>query len=321
MSLPGTHQTAEIARLPVCRSLEAERAGVLAERAINEISEAPKRIATGVQGWDLALKGGLLVPSLNILGAKPKCGKSTIMTYIADQAVQSGNIVYMVDMENGGNRIFRRIIAQKAKVAIDEFFAGEPLEKDIERVNAVTRELVEGQLGQRLYLTVSRQFDDKSLEERICYLAGQAQAIGKEMLLIIDSLQKLPMNLSDRRSGIDGWLRWMEAMRDKYQIAILCTSELKRPQEGQVYKPTEIAFKESGDVEYAADLAITLDRASANDHWIDDAPEQDPIKCSVVFNRDGPSGRLRSDLLLKYPFHEIVEVPAVTIPKAPVKRF
>jgi len=137
------------------------------------------------------------------------------MTYIADCAVQAGNIAYLVDMENGGHRIFRRLIAQKAKVAIDEFFSGEPMSQEIDRVNKVTRELTEGGLGKRLYLTVSRRFDDKSLEERIAYLSGQAKSMGKEMLLIIDSLQKLPMNLSDRRSGIDGWLRWMEEMRDK----------------------------------------------------------------------------------------------------------
>lgn len=319
MPLAAVEQQGPV-QMPIHKALEAERAGTMVEGALQEMMDPPKRIRTGIDCWDTALKGGLLVPSLNILGAKPKCGKSTIMTVVADYAVQAGNIVYMVDMENGGNRIFRRIISRKAKVAIDEFFAGEPSLEDSESVSRVTADMIDGAIGQRLYLTVNRRFDYEGLEGKICYLSCQAKSLGKQLLLIIDSLQKLPMNLNDRRSGIDGWLRWMEEMRDKYQIAILCTSELKRPAEGQVYKPTEIAFKESGDVEYAADLAITLDRASAGEHWIDDPPENDPIKCSIIFNRDGCAGRLRKDLLLKYPYHEIVEVEATVAAKAPVRR-
>jgi hypothetical protein len=218
----------------------------------------------------------------------------------------------MLDFENGKTRIFRRIIARRAKIALDEFVAGEPTLDQAREFKQIEDDVLNGPLGQRLYIETARRISESDVEKRVDYLSMAAKANGKEFLLLVDSLQKLPVeNLSDRRAGIDRWLRFFEYIRDQYDITILVTSELKRPQEGQIYKPTEVSLKESGDIEYSADVVIALDRASgAGDLWIDDAPEKQPISCRIVFNRDGASGRLRKDLLLVHPTHAIVEVEA-----------
>jgi replicative DNA helicase len=301
--------------------LEEIRAGKMADALLDEIKRPPTRLSTGLPSWDKALKGGIMVPSLSVLGAKPKCGKSTIFTYIADNVVQAGNIVYMIDLENGGARIFRRIVSRRAELAIDEF-ASDELFSPTTKLKAAHNEVTEGAIGNRLYIETSRKFTEQDIEEKVSYLSLGAQAMGCNFLLMVDSLQKLPVaNLSDRRAGIDGWLRYFEYLRDKYNIAIMVTSELKRPTEGQMYKPTEISLKESGDIEYTADMVITLDRGSAaGDAWIDDPPETNPIQVNVVFNRDGPSGRLRSDLTLVYPYHGIREVDATVRQAAYARR-
>jgi len=302
--------------MSISEAVEKSRAGSMATKALEDMRKPPKRIATGLPSWDAALNGGLLVPSLTVLGAKPKIGKSTIMTFIADAVVTGGHIVYMVDLENGGSRIFRRIVARRARIAMDEFQAGEQgISKDDIAFAKASAEFTSGGLGSRLFIETGRRFNEADLEQRVNFLSAIAKAEGKEFLLIADSLQKMPVaNLSDRRAGIDGWLRFFEYLRDTYEIAILVTSELKRPSEGQAYKPSEISLKESGDIEYSADLVVTLDKSSsAQDGWVDDAPEKSPIQVRVIFNRDGPSGRLRNDLVLEYPYHNIIEVEA-TIP-------
>jgi hypothetical protein len=94
--------------------------------------------------------------------------------------------------------------------------------------------------------------------------AARAKAGGRPLLLVIDSLQKLPMDLGDRRAGVDAWIRLLERLRHEHDAAVLLISEIKRDQRGQ-YTAHEAAFKESGGIEYAADLALTLTRPAADE--------------------------------------------------------
>jgi replicative DNA helicase len=79
-------------------------------------------------------------------------------------------------------------------------------------------------------------------------------------MVVIDSLHKLPFkNLSERRTGIDEWLRHMEAIRDEQNVSFLVVSELSRSSEGSYGRQPDLgAFKESGDIEYSADNALIL---------------------------------------------------------------
>jgi replicative DNA helicase len=86
------------------------------------------------------------------------------------------------------------------------------------------------------------------------------QTAASDMLLIVDSLHKLPFGrLSERRSGIDEWLRNMEAIRDNHQVTFLVISELGRALKGGYDdKPDLASFKETGDIEYTADNALVM---------------------------------------------------------------
>ena len=120
-------------------------------------------------------------------------------------------------------------------------------------------------------------------------------------LVVVDSLHKLPFkNLSERRTGIDEWLRHMEAIRDESNVSFLVISELSRSQAGSYSeKPDLGSFKESGDIEYSADNAMIL------------APDWDPLapipsdeKRSVLWlvaSRENSPGKV-ADYVLEYPF-------------------
>ncbi|MCK4825906.1 hypothetical protein KA005_59710, partial [bacterium] len=74
----------------------------------------------------------------------------------------------------------------------------------------------------------------------------------REVLIVIDSLQKLPMtDLKDRRAAIDRWLRDFEALKtnDPY-LTIILISELSREKQ----QP-----KESGDIEYTGHFLLRLE--------------------------------------------------------------
>jgi hypothetical protein len=94
--------------------------------------------------------------------------------------------------------------------------------------------------------------------------AARERAGDRQLLLVLDSLQKLPMDLEDRRAGVDAWIRLLERLRHEHEAAVLLISEIKRDQKGQ-YTAHEAAFKESSGIEYAADLAMTLTRPTADE--------------------------------------------------------
>jgi len=79
-------------------------------------------------------------------------------------------------------------------------------------------------------------------------------------VVVIDSLHKLPFNeFTERRTGIDAWLRQMESMRDDLHVSFLVISELSRGTAGSYREEPHLGvFKGSGDIEYSADNAMVL---------------------------------------------------------------
>lgn len=282
----------------------ARRAG----GALARLQRGVERLQTGYPELDRALGGGVTTPSIVVLGAKPKCGKSTIVASIAENVVAAGGYSYILDLENGLDRFLRRLMCRRAKVNPEVLTKDSFVPPESWRV---TEDMVlKSDFGRRLFVDDQRRMPAANLERNIAELSERAQRDQVPFLIILDSLQKLPVeNLSDRRSGIDRWMRWLEQIRDTYRATILLTSELKRPQQGQEYKPSEVALKESGDIEYTADLVLSLDRAVRDDEFAaEDGSDAPPATMRIVFNRDGRTG-IVADYRLIYPFHDVEEIP------------
>jgi len=119
-------------------------------------------------------------------------------------------------------------------------------------------------------------------------------------LVVVDSLHKLPFkNLSERRTGIDEWLRNMESMRDEQNVTFLVTSELSRGEGGHYDRTPDMAsFKESGDIEYSADNALIL-----MPDWDPLDPISEKERKSALFlvaSRENSPGKV-ADYILEYP--------------------
>ena len=116
-------------------------------------------------------------------------------------------------------------------------------------------------------VVTDRKLGPDIMRRQIEFLQNETRA--DHALVVVDSLHKLPFkNLSERRAGIDEWLRHMEAIRDEYNVSFLVISELSRSEDGSYSeKPSLGSFKESGDIEYSADNAMIL-----TPHWDPLAP-------------------------------------------------
>jgi len=126
-------------------------------------------------------------------------------------------------------------------------------------------------------------------------------------VVIVDSLNKLPFkDLSERRTGIDAWLRQFESIRDEHQVSFLIISELTRGDKGSYRETPHMGvFKGSGDIEYSADNALVL------------FPVEDMQKVNRVSNRNSNlwlvasrehSPGLVSTYQLEYPYWAFKEL-------------
>ena len=102
-----------------------------------------------------------------------------------------------------------------------------------------------------------RKLSPEIMRRHIDFIRNETRA--DYTVVVVDSLHKLPFkDISQKRSGIDGWLRQLEAIRDELGAGFLVISELER-KDGQFEQHPQLgSFKGSGDIGYSADNAMVL---------------------------------------------------------------
>ncbi|MEQ8191624.1 MAG: DnaB-like helicase C-terminal domain-containing protein, partial [Candidatus Eremiobacterota bacterium] len=191
---------------------------------------------------------------------------------------------------------YTRIICRLARLGETELrLTGIPADKFEDYKKAIEKFKI---LGNNLFVVTNRKIELTDIFQQIDYAREITDK--KKILLVFDSLQKLPVkSLRDRRSGIDSWLRDLEEIRDRKEVEILLISEIKRDDRGGGYRPLVDSFKESGDIEYTADTALGIYRPDAEDNTL--------VRLEVLAGRDVESG-IVSDYRVKYPFWEFEEI-------------
>jgi len=177
-----------------------------------------------------------------VIVAEPKVGKTTLVLQIASNVADTGAAVIYFDFENGPVSLLIREFCRKHRVAYwDLFNKGEPWGPILEKLNAFY------EARKNMAFIADRKITIETIRSQVNELraiSGQDKA-----LVVIDSLQKLPMKLEERRAGVDFWLRGFEELKSQDpNLAIILISELSR--EGKA--------KESGDIEYTGHFQLKL---------------------------------------------------------------
>ncbi len=261
-------------------------------------SESYQALKSGMPCLDDALGG---IHGINIIGGAPKAGKSCLAIQLGSQMAAAKVPVIYYDFENGRQKIYQRTMARLSRLAVSQF--NEELDPDAKaRFERAREEL-------RTMMSCFRVVNDRKLSPEIMrrhvdFLRHETHR--DDAVIVIDSLHKLPFkDFSERRTGIDAWLREMESIRDEYNVAFLVISELHR-QEGGRYDgvPHMGLFKGSGDIEYTADNALVF------------LPDWDPVDSStadrvnslwLVASRENSPG-LVARYHLDYPFWGFTEM-------------
>jgi len=264
------------------------------ERLLQESGEEYRTMQSGFIKLDDALGG---IHGINILGGTPKCGKSCILIQIATEMARRKIPVIYYDFENGRQKIYQRTLSRLSRLSIEQIKSGNLTETELQQLNSA-KETVRGFLPW-LRVVTDRRLTPELMRRHIDFLRHETK--NHYTLVVIDSLHKLPFkDFSERRTGIDAWLRQLEAIRDELNVSFLVISELSRGKNGLYdIQPHLGSFKGSGDIEYSADNAMAL------------LPDWDPFDSGpldkrvnslwLVASREHSPGKV-SDYRLDYPF-------------------
>jgi replicative DNA helicase len=257
-------------------------------------------LETGFPKLDQALDG---LRGINILGGPPKVGKSCFFMQISTEVARRKVPVIYYDFENGRQKIYMRTLVRTCSLAEKKIY-GTDLDAEESQRLKTSHKALETMLNYFRVVT-DRRLTPDIMRRHIDFLRHETRQ--DDLLIVLDSLHKLPFkNLTERRTGIDFWLRQIEAVRDEAYVSFLVISELTRGKGGGYGdKPDMSSFKESGDIEYSADNAMIL-----MPDWdpLDPAPpEQRKDILWLVASRENSPGQV-AEYRIEYPYWRFREI-------------
>lgn len=218
--------------------------------------------STGIAAIDRLILG--LRGIIGIRGA-PGTNKSTLGLQIAHHYARTHGPVFFYDRENGVNRLRLRMLAQYTGMS------------EVEIIKAILKEepLPYDEI-KKLPFTVITKASQKELYATI----AESVHAGKRPLLILDSLQKLPIDLSDRRASIDSWLiaidEWKVEFQHNFRSIIISEKNYSN-----YYNPGLGGSKDSSEIEYTIEVFLDLRPHPEN---------RELVICAVAKDRDGLQG-------------------------------
>ena len=258
---------------------------------------------TGFPSLDRALDGGLY-SGLYVLGAVSSLGKTAFCMQVADQLAKAGHPVLIFSLEMSAFSLMARSISR-------ETFLSAPAEQ--KRTLAKT---VRGVLDGTRYAAYSSQeleflqacqaryqtYADKIyFREDVNTLEGVEQAIrqqiqrtGEKPVVFLDYLQILsvPGAYFTDKQHLDRSVSVLKQLSRELDLTIVAVSSFNR--ENYNLPVSMSAFKESGGIDYSADvlLGLQLRGAGRPGFDVDREKRKDPreLELKILKNRSGPLG-------------------------------
>ena len=191
-----------------------------------------------------------------VLGGYPSAGKTALALQMSFHIAEQKRVGYFY-YENNDKKLFDRLVALKAKVSFGKIKRFDLQEEDFEQIVAVQKALV----GPAL------EFVDAS---GMTAADVRAMALSRRYeLVVVDYLQKIPG--SRGRRGLSDFERVSEVSGDLQNLgrqtgtAVLALSQLSRPKAGGTPEPGMHAFRQSGQIEQDADVALLLYKETGKD--------------------------------------------------------
>ena len=278
--------------------------------------EHNKPIPTGIEQLDNVLRGGFFKGQLVVLGAVSSLGKSTIALNIAENVASNDNNVLYFSLEMSKQELIARSLSKTMYMEAEEQNKAKYLvldNYDILEGKGFNEEAVNGKEIVSLYQDATKKYKDtiaknlyieeldgtktidiNYIEEAIKNYINITES---KPLVIIDYLQIITTEKSySDKNNIDNLVVAIKRIARQYQIPIFLISSFNR--ENYLNDASFSSFKESGSIEYTADILLALqyeylfkckDNLDTRKEKVDDMNEQEEadLMLKMLKNRNG----------------------------------
>ena len=261
----------------------------------NEMSGSFK---SGFENLDEKLDGGFK-PGLVVIGGGSSSGKTTILNEITDNMAEQGHHILYFSLEQSRNELTAKSISRQTLLQGDSLraesgiqimqnsFEGITRKKAIEKYKQFANniQIIEGNFGTNI----------KTIRN---YIESYISITENKPVVVIDYLQilkPLSSNDTDKRQ-VDVNITELKRISRDNNLLIFVISSFNRDNYNNVVDFK--SFKESGAIEYSADVILGLQLTAVNDlkgsendkrEILNDAKKQDPryIELVCLKNRNG----------------------------------
>jgi replicative DNA helicase len=266
------------------------------DHMFNEIkaTENIKPIETGHNYLDNVIGGGLY-PGLYVIGALSSLGKTTFMLQMTDQLCEQGNDVLFFSLEMSRQELIGRSISRltrhlnkdknlyKSEQGITVGYKYKSYSEAEKRAIEGAKSHYKERIGHKLYVNEGiGEFGTKEIEARI---SKHIEITGNKPVVIIDYLQLL-INSTDKvmadKQATDRNILELKRISRKYDVIIWAISSFNR--DSYQRKLNTGAFKESGAIEYSADVVIGLGYLKIE---ITDTDKEGKVRVDIAELQDG----------------------------------
>jgi replicative DNA helicase len=232
-------------------------------------------IATGITILDIKLNGGFLPSTIVGIGGPPSSGKTSFTLQIVHNMAMQGFPVLIYNYEMSHETIHSRIVARSNQVVLNNLLY------DSKITDHEVRRAMEcpPSLGNIMYGTADHNLTLSKIENELYLLRKESETLEKTPVILIDYLQKLPSlhgkPIKDYRMLIDDNLCILREIAKQLRAVIIVISSFNRDTIKFLQLDTGV-FKESGNIEYDADVLMTMGIAKRemvkdkNDHAYED---------------------------------------------------
>jgi len=245
----------------------------------SELSGSVARVPFGFRDLD-ALIGGLKAGDLCYIGASPSMGKTTLCLQAAlNLALLGVGPTVVFSVESTEAELAGRILGYVTGVTSDAIRKGHVVGDTLPWLGLVASEL-------QIPILLREDYDlsPAGIDAALMRVSPKAR------LVVVDHVQRMEggRRFKDRREEVTYISRRLKSLAQKHEVPVIAVCTLSRAVESRKPpRPMLADLKETGDLEYDADVAILLYWAGRYDP---ESPMQFVTEAIVAKHRDGPCG-------------------------------
>ena len=240
-------------------------------------------MSTGIAGLDKALDGGVHA-GLTVLGAVSSMGKTSLMLQMADTLAAAGRNVLFITIEMSRMELIAKSAVRGTMERARTLLDGKLPEEKVRSLISAYRK----KTGGRVELwEPDAPLTPAFLDEKVSAFCEQHE----NSVLFLDYLQLVAparAGMTEKQTA-DAAVAMLKQLARRYDMPVIAASSLNR----EAYRPGSAepgmsAFKESGSVEYSADLLLVLKYRTDADKEIKTGPRH--LVLTILKNRFGATG-------------------------------